>query len=56
MATQWNYAANGHPVGLRYESLPFAMRACDVKRDQRDDVIAMVQTLEHDRLNRSRNG
>lgn len=49
MRTQWNTGMNG-PVGLRYESIPVALRQEQIPRDQWSDVIDGVQVMEQETL------
>lgn len=52
MNTQWTYAFNGRPIGLRYEALPAVMRRLGVKPAEREAVENGVAVLERDYLRR----
>ena len=46
MLTQLNVAPSGSVIGMRYESLPFVMRMCEVKRADMPDVMDCLQLME----------
>ena len=49
LRTQWHSGMNG-PVGLRYESLPMALKQSQVPEEQWLEVIESVQVMEIETL------
>lgn len=49
LRTQWNVAMNG-VVGLRYESMEWAMAMEPVSPDERPQVTADIQVMEQETL------
>jgi hypothetical protein len=46
MLTQLATTAAGGVIGLRYESLPFVMRVCGVKRSDWSETMDCIQIME----------
>ena len=46
MLTQLATTAAGGVIGLRYESLPFVMRVCGVKRSDLSETMDCIQIME----------
>jgi hypothetical protein len=46
MNTQWAMASMGGLVGLRYEAMRPVMRACGIRKRDRNEVFLGVQVME----------
>ena len=53
MGTQWSYAFNG-VVGLRYEALPFVLRALALPRSAWPEVFARLRAMESEFMRAAR--